>query len=146
MRHFYPDKRSVSILQIITAVIGLIIYMVIKYFIGDEKKLYFSGTLIIFICTGIIAVYLPLYFSSLRYTATGSEIIRTSGVFFKIHQSVRYTSIQYAAVIKTFLSEYTGFNFIIFFVLGGRITLLFLSRTDADEILKLSGSIYRGGK
>ena len=146
MRHFYPDKKSMDILQIITAVAGLVIYMIINHFVPDEKIIMICGIFILTICIVIIFLYLPMYFANLKYTATDKEIIRTSGVIFKTNQSVRYSSIQYTSVIKTFLSGYTGFNFIIFFVFGGRCSLMFLSQKDTDEILKLSGSIYGGEK
>ena len=35
----------------------------------------------------------------------------------------------------------TGFNFIIFFVYGGQLRLLFLKKSDVQEIISLSGSI-----
>lgn len=144
MRHFYPDKRSVGVIQFLAAAAGVIIFLIIKHFVHIEKAVLLSGLIILCICAIMVFIYIPLYFSTLRYIATDREIIRISGVFFKIHQSVRYSSIQYASVIKTFLSGYTGLNFIIFFVFGGRFRLMFLSRDDTDEILRLSGSTYGG--
>ncbi len=146
MRHFYPDKKSMDILQIITAIVGFVIYIIINHFLQNEKIIMICGFFILSVCVVIIFIYLPMYFTNLKYTATDKEIIRTAGVIFKTHQSVRYSSIQYTSVIKTFFSGYTGFNFIIFFVFGGRCSLMFLSQKDTDEILKLSGSIYGGEK
>ncbi|MBR3760023.1 MAG: PH domain-containing protein [Ruminococcus sp.] len=146
MRHFYPDKKSMDILQIITAIVGFVIYMVTNYFVQKEKIILICGFFILSICAVIIFIHLPMYFANLEYTATDKEIIRKSGAIFKKHQSIRYSSIQYTLVIRTFLSGYTGFNFIIFFVFGGRCSLMFLSQKDTDEILKLSGSIYGGEK
>lgn len=144
MRHFYPDKRSAGVIQFLAAAAGGIIFLIIKHFFHKEKAVLLSGLIILCICTAAIFIYIPLYFSKLKYIATDKEIIRISGVFFKIHQSVRYSSIQYVSVIKTFLSGYTGLNFVILFVFGGRFRLMFLSRDDADEILRLSGSTYGG--
>ncbi len=146
MRHFYPDKRCINVLRIIIAAVGLAAFAVIKYYVRIEKAEVISGMIIAAVCFAVMFVYLPLYFSLLKYTATDSEIIRTSGVFIRLHQSVHYSSIQYATVIKTFLSGYTGLNFIIFFVFGGRFRLMFLSRDDMDEILRLSGSVCGKGR
>ena len=140
MRHFYPDKRCINVLRTAIAAIGLIIFAVIKYYVRTEKAELIAGS-IIAVLFAVMFIYLPLYFASLKYTATDTEIIRTSGVFIRFHQSVHYSSIQYATVIKTFFSRYTGLNFMIFFVFGGRFRLMFLSREDIDEILRLSGSV-----
>ncbi len=146
MRHFYPDKKSVRLLQIIISAIGFILFLTAKHYIHSKSTLLILGTIIVSLCTFIMFIYLPLYFSSLKYIVTDTEIIRTGGVFIKVHQSVLFSSIQYVAVIKTFLSRYTGLNFIIFFVFGGRFRLMFLSRNDIDEILRLSGTVYRKEK
>ena len=146
MRHFYPDKKSIRLMQIIISAIGLILFFIVKHYIHSKEVLFITGIIIVSLCICIVFIYLPLYFSSLKYTVTNTEIIRTSGVFIKVHQSVLFSSIQYATVIKTFLSGYTGLNFIIFFVFGGRFRLMFLSRNDTDEILRLSGTAYGKGK
>ena len=146
MRHFYPDKNSVRLLQIIISAIGFILFLTAKHYIHSKITLLILGTIIVSLCTFIMFIYLPLYFSSLKYIVTDTEIIRTGGVFIKVHQSVLFSSIQYVAVIKSFLSGYTCLNFIIFFVFGGRFRLMFLSRNDTDEILRLSGTVYRKEK
>lgn len=146
MRHFYPDKNSVRLLQIIISTIGFILFLTAKHYIHSKSTLLILGTIIVSLCIFIMFIYLPLYFSSLKYIVTGTEIIRTGGVFIKVHQSVLFSSIQYVTVVKTFLSGYTGLNFIIFFVFGGRFRLMFLSRNDIDEILRLSGTVYRKEK
>ena len=80
-------------------------------------------------------IYCPLLFRSLKYTVTDSEVKRSGGVFIKKFQSVRYSSVQYITTARSFLSQYTGLNFIVYFVYGGQLRLLFLSRSDADEIM-----------
>lgn len=81
--------------------------------------------------------YLPLFLKSIHYTVTDTEIIKSSGVVMRLHQSVRYASIQYVNVITTPFSQYTGLNFIICFVYGGQLRLLFLNHSDAKEILDM---------
>ena len=52
---------------------------------------------------------------------------------------------QYITSAKSLLSQYTGLNFIVFFVYGGQLRLLFLSRDDADEIMALDPLNNREG-
>lgn len=145
MRHFYPDRRCISVLRAVILSIGLVIFAVIRYYVRSEKAVFISGAIIAGICFAVMFVYLPLYFSTLKYTATDKEIIRSSGVFIRLNQSVSYSSIQYTTVINTIFSRFTGLNFMIFFVFGGRFRLMFLSSEDMEDILRLSGSSGKGG-
>ena len=128
-------------LRTVISAVGIIIFAAVKYYARTEKAAFIAGVIITGICFAVMFIYLPLYFASLKYTATDKEIIRTSGVIIRFSQSVRYSSIQYTTVINTFLSRYTGLNFVIFFVFGGRFRLMFLSTEDMDDILRLSGSV-----
>ena len=73
-------------LRSVTTAAGLVIFAATKYYVRSEKAELIAG-LIILLCIAVIFVYLPLYFASLKYTATDTEIIRTSGVFIRFHQS-----------------------------------------------------------
>ncbi|MBQ6212768.1 MAG: PH domain-containing protein, partial [Ruminococcus sp.] len=111
------------------------------YFIPLENVVFIIVVSVIAIASFEMFIHLPMYFSSIKYSATETEVSKSSGVFIKVHQSVRYSSIQYTTIISSPFSQYTGFNFIIFFVYGGQLRLLFLKQSDAQEIIKLSGSI-----
>jgi membrane protein YdbS with pleckstrin-like domain len=112
-----------------------------RYFIPLYNVVFAATIIVIFIACFEMFIHLPLYFSSISYTATETEIMKSSGVFFKVHQSIRYSSIQYTTVVTSPFSQYTGFNFIIFFVYGGQLRLLFLKQSDAKEIIRMSGGI-----
>ena len=143
MRHYLPDKGALTTLRIVFLITAILLVTTVKLLI--------SADIAVFIVTGVIAfcalilsfVYLPLYFASIRYIVTGSEVIRKSGVFIKTHCSILHSSIQYTTVIDTPFSEHTGMNFIVFFVYGGRLRLSFLRRSDVQEILALTGSVSR---
>ncbi len=83
----------------------------------------------------IMFIYLPLLFSSLKYEVSDNELTCISGVFIKSYQSVQFSAVQYTTVIFTPLSQYTGLNFLILFVYGGQLRLLFLKQQDALDIL-----------
>ncbi len=140
MRHFRPAENSLAALRAVITVLTVFIISVLYYYIPLKKVVFISGAVIAGLALLIMFIYLPLYMSSVKYTATDSEVIRSSGVFIKFHQSVKYSSIQYAAVIRTPLSDVTGLNFVVFFVFGGHMRLSFLSLSDAREVLRLSGS------
>ena len=125
---------------LITAAVVIVLWAV-RYFIPIEKIVMLCIIVVIAIACFEMFVHLPMYFNSISYSATETEVTKSSGVFIKVHQSVRYSSIQYTTRITSPLSQHTGFNFIIFFVYGGQLRLLFLKRADADEIIRLSGSI-----
>ena len=146
MKQYAPDRRCLTTMRIIITVVAIIILAAVRYFVAIEKIVVLSVTVVISIAFLEMFVHLPLYFSSIKYTATETEVTKSSGVFIKVHQSVRYSSIQYTTFISSYLSNYTGFNFIIFFVYGGQLRLLFLKKSDAEEIFAMSGGISTEGE
>ena len=141
MKQFYPDRHCLTTLRILITAIVFIILFAVRYFIPVDKIVMLCIIVVIAIACFEMFVHLPMFFNSISYSATSTEVTKSSGVFIKVHQSVRYSSIQYTTVISSPFSQYTGFNFIIFFVYGGQLRLLFLKQADAQEIIKLSGSV-----
>ena len=90
------------------------------------------------------SIWLPLFFSKTVYYVSILEVSKQSGVIFEAKQLMKVKSVQYITRINTPLSRFTGFNFIKLNALGGSITLLFLSKQDADEIsATISAAIRR---
>lgn len=136
MKNYLPDKSCLFTLRILISVVAVVLIIAVKYFFTVDLLVMLISTII---CAGaffLMFAYLPMFLKSIKYTVTGTEISRSSGVIMKTHQSVRYSSIQYTNVITTPFSQYTGLNFIICFVYGGKIKLLFLNHSDAKEILE----------
>jgi uncharacterized membrane protein YdbT with pleckstrin-like domain len=147
MKQYAPDRRCLSTLRIIITAAAVAIISAARYFLPFENAVFWITLGTIAVACFEMFVHLPLYFSSISYIATSTEVIKNSGVFIKVHQSVRYSSVQYTTVISSPFSQYTGFNFIVFFVYGGQLRLLFLKQSDAKEIIRLSGTInIRGGR
>lgn len=142
MKSYAPDKRSTLILRIAVAVVATLIIILLRIFIKIHVLLLSLSIILAAAALVIIFIYLPLYFSHLDYYATESEIKKRSGVFFRKSQSIKYSSIQYSTVITMPLSAYTGLNFIVFYVYGGRFIMVFLKKEDMHEILEKSGSLY----
>ena len=141
MKQFYPDRHCLTTMRLLITAAVVIILFAIRYFIPVDKIVMLSIIVVIAIACFEMFVHLPMFFNSISYSATSTEVTKSSGVFIKVHQSVRYSSIQYTTVISSPLSQYTGFNFIIFFVYGGQLRLLFLKQSDAQEIISLSGGV-----
>ncbi len=139
MRHYKPDKNCITTLRIVVAFLTLLLIAIIRYFIPAYIIRLTASVSVVGISLLVMLVYLPLYFSTFSYTVTDKDIIRSSGVFIKHHQSAHFSAIQYSTVISTPFSSYTGLNFLILFLYGGQIRLPFLSRSDLNEILELSG-------
>lgn len=135
MKTYKPDRHGLTTLRLLIMLASAILIGAVWYFIPVKMIV-----LIIAAAVGTAAifsmfVYYPLYFRSLSYDSTEKEIIKHSGVFIKSHQAVLYSTVQYTTVVTTPFARHTGFNFVIFFVYGGQLRLLFLRYDDAMEIL-----------
>jgi uncharacterized membrane protein YdbT with pleckstrin-like domain len=142
MKHYEPDKKSLATLKILILSVAVLLIVLSRLLIQIYVLMLVVS--IIFALTAIIFafLYLPMYFSHLSYCANENEIKKTSGVFFRTHQSIKFSSIQYSTYVTMPFSRFTGFNFIIFYVYGGRLFMLFLKKKDAEEILENSGCLY----
>lgn len=145
MKQYVPDRHCLSTLRILITAATAVIIAAARYFLPSDRIVFWITLAAAAVACIEMFVHLPLYFSSIRYTATSTEVTKSSGVFIKVRQSVRYSSIQYTTVISSPFSHYTGFNFIVFFVYGGQLRLLFLRQSDAREIIELSGGISGKG-
>lgn len=135
MKNYLPDKNCLFTLRIFIIVVSLVLITAVNYFFTAKVLVILIDTIIGAGAFFVMFAYLPLFLKSIHYMITDTEIIKSSGVMIKLHQSVKYSSIQYVNVITTPFSQYTGLNFIMCFVYGGQLSLLFLNHNDAKEIL-----------
>lgn len=135
MKKYYADKTCLNLLRIVLLiVVTALIYLAVR-FLG------FFPT-VMWIAVGVVAaayiffgiIYLPLYFRNAAYIISNEEISKHAGFFIRTKQYMRFSAVQHAALITTPFSNYTGLNFIMISALGGKMMLLFLSRSDAEEI------------
>ncbi|MBR6984449.1 MAG: PH domain-containing protein [Ruminococcus sp.] len=135
MKKYRPDRNGLITLRIAIFLASLILFAVVRYYIPVDIIVFITTIAIVTADIFFIFIYLPLYFRSLSYSSDGIEITRHSGVIIKKHQTVCYSAVQYITIISTPFSQYTGLNFIVFFVYGGQMQLAFLDQKDAAEIL-----------
>ena len=140
MRSFKPDKHALMTLRLFITMLSFILIGAVRLYIPVNVVVLVFAIAIVTVAIFFMFIYLPLYFSSLRYDSTDTEITKHSGVYFHSHQSVLYSTVQYTTVITTPFSQYTGLNFVVFFVYGGQLRLLFLKQEDALYILKKTGT------
>ncbi|MBP3760479.1 MAG: PH domain-containing protein [Ruminococcus sp.] len=140
MKKYQPDRHGLISVRILTTLFSVILSVISKIYVISEFLLFIVIIFIVTISIFVMFVYFPLYFSSLAYETTSTEVIKHSGVIVRSHQAIRFDSIQYTTVVSSPLSQYTGFNFVIFFIYGGQLRLDFLSRQDTIEILKSTRS------
>lgn len=137
MRIYKPDKKGMRSLRAVFLLLSVILIFVIKHYIPVNMVVFIGALALATVDIFVLFIYLPLYFASLRYEASHEEIIRHGGVFIKTRQSVRFSTVQYTTVITTPFSQYTGLNFLILFVYGGQLRLLFLRQSDVLDILRI---------
>ena len=140
MKKYQPDRHGLISVRILTTLFSVILSIISNIYVISEFLLFIVIIFIVTISIFVMFVYFPLYFSSLAYETTSTEVIKHSGVIVRSHQAIRFDSIQYTTVVCSPLSQYTGFNFVIFFIYGGQLRLDFLSRQDTIEILKSTRS------
>lgn len=141
MKNFKPEKNALTTLRIIIILISVLLIAVVRIYIPVDAIVKIFAVAVLTADIFMIFIYLPVYFSSLSYEMTDEKIIRHSGVFMRSHQSVRYSTVQYSVVVSTPFSHVTGLNFVILFVYGGSLRLVFLHKDDAMEIMRRCGDV-----
>ena len=116
MKTYRPDRNGLITLRIAIFAASLILFAVVRYYIPVDIIVFITTIAIVTADIFFVFIYLPLYFRSLSYSSDGNEITRHSGVIIKKHQTVQYSAVQYITIITTPLAQYTGLNFIVFFV------------------------------
>lgn len=140
MRHYSPDRSGLFTLRFLILMITSSVIVLINYFSPLRTASLIADSVIAGISLFVMLFYLPLYFSSVKYTVTDTEIRRMSGVFIKHRQTIRIDTIQYSVMVNSPFSKLTGLNFLVFFVYGGQMNLMFLNYVDMQEILALTGN------
>lgn len=141
MNTFKPEKNALTALRVIILALSVLLVGVVRIYVPVDIIVIVFAVAVLLIDIFLIFVYLPVYFATLSYEMTDEKIIRHSGVFMKSHQSVRYSTVQYSTVVNTPFSDKTGLNFVILFVYGGSLRLLFLSSENAMKILRRCGDV-----
>lgn len=91
-----------------------------------------AGFLLLWILAGFF--YIPAYLRRIRISISHTEITVQSGVFFSRTRTILLQSLLLNTLLTTFLSRYTGLNFILLHTYGGTLLLPFLQKQDAEAL------------
>ncbi len=143
MKAYYPDKIALIILQGLLLAGGALIIFILKYFVELYKVRIIVAVVIAVAVLAGTFIYLPIYFSSLRYCVGNNEIIKYGGVFLHKSSVIRTEAVQYCTLVSTSIFMKIGMNLIIFHLYGGRLIIPFVRPEDAMELMKFcSGGRY----
>ena len=82
-------------------------------------------------------VCLPFYFANLKCIVTANQVTIRTGIFFRREQSIRLQSVQFVQLITGPFDGIFGLNFVILYVYGGSMMILFLKKQDRHELTEL---------
>lgn len=136
MKQYRSDKNCLNILRLSVLTASAVLICICTYFLSFIPKLMIFLNILFFSAGFFIAViYLPVYFRNLCYYLDPErKITKVSGFFFLKKQIVSLDSIQYTTSISTPFHRFTGFNFFVLYAYGAIMTIMFLSKTDFEEL------------
>lgn len=143
-KKYRPSPSGLTVIRLLLIIISVAAVIVSKVYLSAYPIIMYS--VIGLFCFGSFAlgmILLPIVFAKSYYVISDSEIHKTSGMFIITRQYMKADSIQYVTVVTTPLSSLTGLNFVFVNALGGRMIMLFLSKSDALEISAALNEIIR---
>lgn len=144
MKKYYPYKTSLKILRVLAFLFICLLSFLCTRFL-DPYPIIMTLAIILFWTSYVVVllIALPIYFAKTNYFISTNEVAKQSGIIYFTRQLMRTDSIQYMTYFSTPLSKYTGFNFLVFNALGGKVVFLFLSKKDAEEIYSTISATIR---
>ena len=152
IKKYCSDRNGYSFLLVLITLAVAAVVILLRYILNKIEIMYpalfeqeralpevIIHTLMIF----FVAVYvvfaliiLRFWHRSLKYTLTDTAIISDAGFIVRSHQIMKYSAVQYVSRVSMPLSRISSFNFVIVSALGGRLLMMFLSDSDAEEIIE----------
>lgn len=138
MKKIKPDKHALTSVRLIVLALAFLIAGAAKLYIPIDIIVIIIGIAVLTAVIFFNCIYLPLYFANLHYEIDGNTITKYSGVIFRTNRTIKFSTVQYTALVTTPLSKITGLNFAVLFVYGGQLRLIFLNYSDCTEIIRLA--------
>ena len=152
-KKYCSDRNGYSFLLILcTLAVGAVVVL-LRYILNKIEIMYpalfeqeralpeviIYSLMIFFAAVYVVFALIVLRFwhRSLSYVLTENEIISDAGFIVRSHQIMKYSAVQYVSRVSMPLSRISSFNFVIVSALGGRLLMMFLSDSDAEEITEL---------
>ncbi|MCD8107765.1 MAG: hypothetical protein LUE20_07365 [Oscillospiraceae bacterium] len=135
MRKYQPKHSALIVIDVAIVVLAAILTGFTVGYLSNHKII-MTLLLCLFWLIAILfaAVLLPAYFSRTVIYISPTEISMKTGIVYAKRHYMRASAVQYVSTITTFMSKYTGLNFVIFRAMGGTMVLPFLGLSDLHEI------------
>ena len=132
---FNASKTAQHILQIFVITVNALFALAEWLLLRSYPIIMWSAIALYTLFAALVSfVYLPAYFTNIRYVLRRGQLSKSTGFYITTTSSMKTDAIQYVTLITTPLSEYTGLNFISVNALGGRLILMFMRRDDAEKL------------
>lgn len=145
MKRYRPKTSALIIISVavIALAAGLTAFTAVYL---SRYKIIMTVLICLFWLAGLLfaAVLLPAYFARTEIFVSLADVSMHTGIVFVKHCHMRIGAVQYVTSIKTFLSKYTGFNFLILRGMGGGMVLPFLRLEDMNEMSDIFSSQLSG--
>ncbi len=135
MRKYQPKRAALIVIDVAIVIIAAILTGFIVGYLSNYRIL-MTLLLCLFWLAAILfaAVLLPAYFARTVIYISPTDISMKTGIIYVKRHHMKADAIQYVSAITTFMSKYTGLNFVILRAMGGTMVLPFLGLDDLHEI------------
>ncbi len=135
MKRYFADKTCLNVIRVLILVLTFVLMGLTAYFLSFAPIIMSIISAVFFVAGVFVSmIYLPFYFRNLCYYISNEKIVKISGFYFIGKQIMRIDSVQYSTSVSTPFSRITGLNFIVLYAYGGKMTIMFLSKKDFDEL------------
>lgn len=135
MKRFYAHKGAEAVLSVISAILALALIVLIRFVFRNRTVILTAGTAIAVMGVLLIFVYFPLYFSSVRYTLTETELLSERGVIIRRKSAIRLSSVQSYTMYIPGRAVLSGLSLVLLNVYGGTLALPFMKKSDIEELI-----------
>ncbi|MBQ9957259.1 MAG: hypothetical protein IJO99_06820 [Ruminococcus sp.] len=135
MKRFYAHKGAEAVLSVISAILAVALIVLIRFVSRNRTVILTAGTAIAVMGVLLIFVYFPLYFSSVRYTLTETELLSERGVIIRRKSAIRLSSVQSYTMYIPRRAVLSGLSLVLLNVYGGTLALPFMKKSDIEELI-----------
>lgn len=135
MKRFYAHKSAAAAISVISAIISVLLTVLIRIIFHSRTVILTAGTVIAVMGLLLIFVYFPLYFSSVSYTLTETELLSERGVIIRRRSAIKLSTVQSYTIYIPKRAFLSGLSVVLLNVYGGTLAVLFLKRRDIEELI-----------
>lgn len=135
MKRFYAHKSAAAAISVISAIVSVLLMVLIRIIFHSRTVILTASTAVAAITLVFILVYIPLYFSSVSYTLTETELLSERGVIIRRRSAIKLSTVQSYTIYIPKRAFLSGLSVVLLNVYGGTLAVLFLKRSDIEELI-----------